>query len=154
MTIDHAIEHLRRNGITGRGSGATADEIAAAERRLGTMFPEAYRRFLSHFGYLSVGHIETYGLGVSVPSHLDLVRNTECERSEFEPHLPVWLIPVMNDGGGNHYCLDTSHVIDGDCPVVFWDHEAGIRQSPRTVGDSFCSWLIRYLRDEAGVLPE
>jgi len=59
--------------------------------------------------------------------------------------MPHRLIPLMNDGSGNHECLDTSKIKDGDCPVVFWDHEhpRGILQSPKRISVSFTAWLKR-----------
>jgi len=54
----------------------------------------------------------------------------------------------MNDGAGNHDCLDTRQVKDGDCPVVLWDHEGDDFQKCERVAPSFAAWLGRKL-DEA-----
>ncbi|EKR75569.1 hypothetical protein LEP1GSC041_1591 [Leptospira noguchii str. 2006001870] len=42
------------------------------------------------------------------------------------PKLPKYLIPVMNDGSGNLYCIDTRFV---EPFLVFWDHEIGKDQN-------------------------
>jgi hypothetical protein len=55
------------------------------------------------------------------------------------------LIPVMNDGSGNLYCLDTS--VADEPPIVFWDHEAGSDQTPEIESGSFASWLASRLDD-------
>jgi hypothetical protein len=49
---------------------------------------------------------------------------------------------MMNDGAGNHYCLDSSKK---GGPVVFWDHELGENQQPKIVFQDFSSWLVDLL---------
>jgi hypothetical protein len=127
------------------GAGVSDDEIAAAERALEVRIEGGYRQFLKQFGWGGVEHLELHGLGGS--SHLDLVRVTQSERSEMEPALPVHLVPVMNDGGGNLFCLDT-HVAN-EPPIVFWDHTGGVDQEPEVEAESFSSWLLAQL-DELG----
>ena len=129
------------------GQGATLAEIAAAERLLGVSFPESYRQFLSDFGWGRFSHQELYGLGSDVPTNIDLVRNTIAERSEMEPNLPAYLVPVMNDGFGNHYCLDTSSKKNGESALVFWDHEQRSNQIPGQVAVTFDVWLIDLLTE-------
>jgi hypothetical protein len=53
----------------------------------------------------------------------------------------------MNDGFGNHYCLDTGSLHDGECPEVFWDHEKGVRQEPEFVSPQFDLWLLDILAE-------
>jgi hypothetical protein len=57
------------------------------------------------------------------------------------PRLLQALVPIRNDGGGNHYCPDTRHLQDDECPVVFWDHEEGATQTPEQVAVNFTAWL-------------
>ena len=64
-----------------------------------------------------------------------------------EPALLSNLVPVMSDGAGNHYCLNTSVMQNGECPVIFWDHEQGRDQNLGRVAASFDVWLIE-LPDE------
>jgi cell wall assembly regulator SMI1 len=127
------------------GQGATDGDIANAESSIGVTFPESYRRFLSEIGWGRFSHQELYGLGSDVPAHLELVRNTLVERLEMHPALPAHLIPLMNDGAGNHYCLDASATCKGECPVVFWDHEQQDDQIPERVAMSFDTWLTGLL---------
>lgn len=123
------------------GTGVTSAEIAGAERDLAIRIEGGYRQFLREFGWGGVEHLELFGLGG--PSHLDLVRVTESERSEMEPALPQHLLPVMNDGGGNLFCLDTT--VPDEPPIVFWDHTAGVDQVPDAEAASFQSWLAQLL---------
>jgi hypothetical protein len=127
------------------GNGASAREIAETENALGVVFPESYRGFLQEFGWAKFSHQELYGIGSDVPVYLELIRNTIAERNEMEPLLPVSLIPIMNDGAGNHYCLETSKMFSGECPVVLWDHEAGFEQEPTKMSERFDRWLIDLL---------
>lgn len=121
------------------GVGAQCSDIQDAERILGVPIRGDYRLFLLQFGWGGVEHLELFGLGADVPNYLNLVTVTLSERFEVEPRLRHDLIPVMNDGGGNLYCLDTSEL--DDPPVVFWDHEAGPEQIPEVVATNFNSWI-------------
>ncbi len=127
------------------GGGVGKAALDAAEQALGIRITGGYRSFLERFGWGGVEHIELFGLGDDVPSHLDLVTVTRSERSEATPALPVHLVPVMNDGGGNLLCLDTR---SGDEPaVVFWDHEEDAAQTPSVEAASFADWLTEMLDD-------
>src|SRR5262245_39483618 len=126
------------------GNCATLDEIRQAEHALGVAFSLSYLRFLALYGWAEIGCFQVYGIGAGVPEHLNIVSNTIGEREEFEPHMPHHLIPVMNDGSGNHYCLDSSCAnADDEMPIVFWDHEspAGESQMPKAVAPTFEHWL-------------
>ncbi len=127
------------------GKGATRAEVAKAQEVLSVSFPHSYRSYLEHIGWGRFSHIELYGLGQDVPHHLDLIRNTIAERTEMKPLLPNHLIPVLNDGAGNHYCLDTSAFSGAECPVVFWDHEQTDEQDPEIVSPAFADWLMHLL---------
>jgi cell wall assembly regulator SMI1 len=132
------------------GEGATEVEIRQAEVQLGVTFPPTYAAFLREVGWLSVDYLQTFGLGRGTPDHYELVRCVLDERHVGHPHIPPHLLPFRNDGGGNHYCLDTSQKNEqGECPVVFWDHEAeeGPDQTPAQVAPDFHTWLLDELRD-------
>jgi cell wall assembly regulator SMI1 len=127
------------------GKGATFQEMANVEDALGVTLPQTYKDFLRRYGWARFSHHELYGVGLDVPKHLQLARNTLSERHEMGPPLPPSLIPVMNDGAGNHYCLETSQLVKGECPVVFWDHELGRDQEPVAVSSTFEDWLLNLL---------
>ena len=130
------------------GDGVDETEITEAERVLGVRIDGGYRQFLKRFGWGGVGHVELYGLGSNVPAHLNVVDITLSEREEMGPKLRPNLVPVMNDGGGNLYCIDTN--AEGEPSVVFWDHTAGTDQEPDLDADDFASWLDEQLEDLAG----
>lgn len=108
MTFDELRALLVEVGPLEVGKGAPTAAIEAAEKALGIFIRGDYRRFLEHFGWGGVGGIEVYGLGDDVPRHLSLVNITRSERSEMFPRLRPELLPIMNDGAGNLYCLDTT----------------------------------------------
>jgi cell wall assembly regulator SMI1 len=123
------------------GIGVTTKEINQAEMSIGVPFSKSYRQFLQEFGWARFAHQELYGLGSDVPSYLELVRNTNAERNQMRPSLLRYLVPLMNDGSGNHYCLDTRMMRNSECPVVLWNHELGEDQHLEFVSDTFDTWL-------------
>jgi cell wall assembly regulator SMI1 len=136
-------EFLRRN--TGAKTGKGASELRA-EKKLGVKFPKSFREYLNRFGFISHNADEFYGLDSDIPNHLDLVRNTEGERTQFQPNLPLHLIPFLPNGGGDHYCIDLR---SGDDPkVVFWNHELGPDQKPEVIASAFSTWLLQHYDDE------
>lgn len=149
MRYQDVASRLRLSPRAEVGSGASSERIECAERELAVRLPESYKAFLREFGWGGLGHWEVYGLGSGAPFHLELVHETVSERTEFMPRLPLPLIPLMNDGGGNHYCLDTSVLSEGECPVVFWDHDLGEAQTPHRVAPDFTAWLSEML-DQVG----
>ena len=128
-------------GEIGHGPGATADEIAGCERALGVQFVGSFADYLQTYGWLSVGADEIYGVGAKIRLWCRLEAMTLSERTEMYPPLPPYLVAFFNDGFGNHACLDTRDVVDGEHRVVFWNHEAGPDQSPKRIADSFGDWL-------------
>jgi len=139
------IRRLRSCQEAELGRGATPQEIELAEERLGVEFPESYKAFLGHFGWASLEGLELYGLGEDVPTYLRLVEVTLSERTHMRPRLPNRLVPLMNDGAGNHYCLDVMSREQGECPVVYWDHNLGESQDPEYVAPNLGTWLSEEL---------
>lgn len=148
-TFEALKARLLQYSKTGFGRGAAWAEIDSVEQRLGVRLPLSYRLFLHEFGWGGVEDIEIYGLGSDVPAHLHLVSLVESERTEMEPRLRHSLIPLMNDGRGNHCCLDTSRFSGDECPVVFWDHAHvdGLNQEPEPVAENFVTWLMEELEE-------
>jgi hypothetical protein len=146
MTFDELTQLLEKKPSKNFGQGASEAEINAVSARLGVNLVGGYRLFLRRFGWGGVGSIELYGLGADVPPYLDLGAVTRSEREEMRPALPVHLIPLMNDGGGNLYCFDSR--VAGEPPIVFWDHTAGQQQVPGQVASDFVSWLAERVERE------
>jgi|ERR1043166_489468 cell wall assembly regulator SMI1 len=145
MDIEELQRRIRDFADKDCGAGATPEQVAEAERQLRVTFPPTYRGFLREFGWARFSHQELYGLGRDVPRHLDLLRNTLSERDGMRPALPPSLVPIMSDGAGNHYCLATSEVSGGACPVVIWNHELGEDQQPQVASPTFETWLVDLL---------
>lgn len=102
---------------------ATIERIREAEAVLGVSFPLSYQWFLLQYGY-AVWPDYVYGISSEAPLGLSVVSITNSSRTFFEPRLHSYLIPVSPDGWGNHYCLDTSRAVNGEAPVIFWNHES------------------------------
>jgi hypothetical protein len=144
MTFEQLKTLLEQFGALEVGKGATKAAIEAAERALGIAIRGDYRRFVEEYGWGGVGCMELYGLGDDVPRHLNLVDITTSERTEMSPRLRTELLPIMNDGGGNLYCLDTR--TEGP-EVVFWDHEDTPNQDPSVEASDFSEWLASKLTE-------
>lgn len=127
------------------GSGATLPEIAQAESELAVVLPECYRSVIRIFGSLELDSWEIFGLGAGVPTYLNLVHMVKVEREASSGLLDSSLLPIMNNGGGDLFCLDlTTTDEDGDCRVRLWDHETRTieAEAPELgVADGFCDWL-------------
>jgi hypothetical protein len=143
MTFDQLAQRLESSPSKTFGRGASEHDIQAVSARLSVNLVGGYRRFLERFGWGGVGSFELYGLGSDVPRYLDLVSVTESERTQMSPALPAHLIPIMNDGGGNLYCLDLRKA--GEPMLVFWEHTAGEGQEPEPMASDFVAWLEEQL---------
>lgn len=141
MNIEQIKERLSSFDDRDLGNGASEDLINEAEQAIHARLPNSYKDFLRCYGWGGVQSIELFGLGDDVPIHLDLINIIRSERLSFSPLLPSNYIPIYNDGFGNLYCLDISAMDNGECPVVFWDHELASSQSPEVVADNFFIWL-------------
>ena len=131
---------------------AGEEEIRRAEAELSTVFPISYKWFLRTFGAAD-SPLEIYGVEPVVrlnitASFWNVVYMTESERNEVEPRIPAHLIPFNPDGMGNHSCLNTAMMSEGECPVVFWDHDASETQQPELTHDTFLDWLEERLAFE------
>ena len=130
---------LRSHPSPSFGAGARESEIQEAERQLGVPIKGSYRLFVLEFGWGGAGPYELFGLGAGVPRYLELVSMTHSEREEMGLHLRHSLLPIMNDGGGNLYCVDTA--AGDEPPIVFWDHEGSEDQVVDVDGSSFADWF-------------
>jgi len=146
MKFDRIADRLLSFDSPSLGAGATDAEIESAATSLHVPIRGGFRAFLARFGHGGVADFDLYGVGGSVPPHLDLIRMTQSERTEMEPNIPPHLLPIMNNGAGDHACLDTRASPD-EPPVVMWYHEDGPDQVPEQVAPDFVTWL-------AGILDE
>lgn len=82
------------------------------------MFPPSLFEYLTKVGWISIRSDELYGLGRGLSRGYNLIENTEWERHESGNPIPAHLIPLLNDGFGNLYCINIRTE-----KIVFWDHE-------------------------------
>src|ERR1017187_2462819 len=107
-------------------STATDAELDALEKETKLPFPPAYRDFLRYLHF--VGLTET---GIRFETHLCSEWREKLRRAYFqswprERILDIGLLPFGDESqmDAGPVCFDTrSRLQDGDCPVVFWDHE-------------------------------
>lgn len=101
----------------------TMEEIQQAEETLGVRFPKSYVWFLLEYG-ATIWPDYVYGLSSQASFRLNVVKRTLGERTEVEPQMYPYLIAISPDGWGNHYCIDTSREVEGENPIIFWNHES------------------------------
>ncbi|MGG3805408.1 SMI1/KNR4 family protein [Metabacillus fastidiosus] len=105
--------------------GALKDSrISDIEKRLNLKLPASYKWFLQEYGTGGVLGIEIFGGGLSKDP--TCVRETEEWRKY---GLPMKFVVIQNYGAGV-YCLDTSRLVNNECPVIDWeqDDEDGINE--------------------------
>jgi hypothetical protein len=137
--LQHLCDVIRQHAQEGEYCQAPSPRLVQeCQRQLGTELPESFLGFLQQFGG-TYWPREVYG--VSEYPELDLLSMTTTEREEAEPSLPRHLVPFGPDGWGNHFCLDTARLVDGECPVVFWNHELAADQVPELTHPTFLDWL-------------
>lgn len=139
------LRDLRRVRDLECGEGATEEQILRAERTLSLKFPESYRRFIRTYGWASFGSYEVFGLGKDIPKHLDLLTITLWERNESGNPLPLWLLPIYNDGGGNLVCIDCREG-QSQGTVIAWYHDE-LSEGPDQIGRSFDDWLYHAIKE-------
>lgn len=128
------------------GAGASDDAVKAASQALGVEFPEELRCYLQRIGWIRVGGDTYYGLGddLPYPTAMDLREMTRSEREDVEPPMQRHLVPILNNGFGDHWCVDTR-----TGAVVEWRHDDydGEDQTPVFVDASFAAWLRSRVRE-------
>ncbi|WP_139488157.1 SMI1/KNR4 family protein [Brevibacillus dissolubilis] len=109
------------------------EKISNIEKILHITLPESYKWFLKEYGTGGIIGVEILGGGL---------RDTPtCVRETVEWRgygLPEAFVVIENFGAGV-YCLDTSRMENGECPVVDWDQGEGVGSQEY---DDFLSFLI------------
>ena len=130
----------RLHGSSGalRGTGASEEVLAEAEKELGGQLPTGYRRYLQEFGWGSAGEVQVLGLGPDVPAAYDLLG----VRRSLGDALPPDFVPVARDASGV-LLLNLAHEGPYDSPVY------RLADPPEYLAHDFSSWLWTVL-DRAG----
>jgi SMI1/KNR4 family protein SUKH-1 len=140
---------LSSDSLCGTASSRSIEELQAD---LGVTLPDDYIAFLAAFAaadfpfdIFGVEPDVRTGTCGSTQSVLDI---TMWERHLTTPPMPHHLVPIQPDGLGNHWCLDTSRLTAGICPVVFWNHDGGPEQIPEHAHDTFLDFLEAVIKNE------
>lgn len=141
-------------GITEFTGGVTDDIINNAMETLGLEFPESYKAFLSDFGGGDAGGEIIFGLTANKNKHTmeyegqgdieDVVQITQMEHKYKMPGYMVVINYCESDGDGLFYCLDTSRMKDGECPVVKVPEDY---KNIETVSESFGKFFYDYVKE-------
>ncbi len=102
---------------------ATEAMIRAAEGELQVAFPDSYRHFLATYGAALCDGFRIAGLfgdnfEDEPPLFTNVVTYTNQLRRASRGLIPHSYIAISDDGGGHIYYLNTSHIVDGECPVI------------------------------------
>lgn len=101
---------------------ASEQDIAAAEQALQITFSPEYKAYLSHFGLISHGATEIYGLGVPTTSHLNILTAIVPLRAGKE--YPHHAVPLSDIGDGYYYLYDNQH-----SKIITWSMIRGVIES-------------------------
>jgi len=123
-------------GPTEVGSGCTPEHLSVVVGFFGWLPPD-YVSYLGEYGWFCLSFHEVMGFGLGVPKQLNVIEIARWERELAYPPMPTNLLPLENNGAGDHYCIDLANPSN---PVVFWSHEDGQDQVPAIVAPSFVTW--------------
>jgi hypothetical protein len=99
---------------------ADSSTIAEIEGQLGITLPDSYKWFLQEYGYGGISGFMIIGNGKSgIPA---VIKYTNQWR---QYGLPDKFIVIEDDGTDWIYCLDTSQIVNSECPVVDWSQDQG-----------------------------
>ena len=93
--------------------------INKAETILNVKFPESYKMFLRTFGAGCFGCEEIYGV-IKNDFYLESIPNVVWHtiKERRDNNLSEQYVPIYYNGGELDFCLDTSQMDKGECPVV------------------------------------
>jgi len=124
------------------GGPRDSEKVKEAEKNLGVVFADSYKKFLIKYGSATLGGHNIYGLvylsgmGESTP---DIVSNTKFYK-EFQkwPGIKDWYV-ISDDGSGNPIGVDPAGV------VWLSDHDSGFEKLK--LADNFEEFLVKLLDD-------
>jgi cell wall assembly regulator SMI1 len=128
--------------------GVTEGEIRAFEEKYNLNLPNDYKTFLKRTNGLDLMGAIVYGIN-DESVYMSLDRAFKIEHYEVDNEMPIYLIPFSPDGGGNHYCFDSTRCDGESCKVIFWQHNRSYTEEnpPEMVNDSFAAWAKEVLVD-------
>jgi len=130
--------------------GINDDEIKGLEQKIRYELPKEFKNFISNINGFKLLSDILYGIHENNKS-IDLFSNYIWEREYSNNQIWSYLLPIVPDGRGNHYCLDLK-TIDSKklkCNVVFWQHdyEYTLEDLPDIESSSFNEFIWEMLNE-------
>ncbi|SDC80479.1 SMI1-KNR4 cell-wall [Melghirimyces thermohalophilus] len=124
MSQEKILSMIQQYGNNRSFTGPVDDSrIKQIENMLEVTLPDDYKWFVRNFGHGGIAGVEILGIAkTEIPT---CVKSTQTYREEGLPHSLV----VIENCDEWVYCLDTSKLVNGECPVIDWDFlgNAGIQ---------------------------
>ncbi|MFC0186699.1 SMI1/KNR4 family protein [Fictibacillus aquaticus] len=99
--------------------GVDENQVCLVERELGLVLPDSFKWFLKTYG--SGGLFGVDILGVAKSDTAPVIDTTKRYRE-------LWLennLVAIEDAGEYVYCLNTSKMVNEECPVIAWNRPDG-----------------------------
>lgn len=123
---------------------ANDEQIESLQRSLSCPLPGSYKRFLRHYGGGGVVGDDVSGIednDASKTSGGTALGGTLTCRGRFE--LPHHLVVIYFHDDEICWCLDTSRIINDECPVV--SYSLALQKVDRVIASSFSEFFKQYL---------
>lgn len=121
MTLDNLFLEINKfnPNLVSRYAPVTDAAIALFEEKFSIRIPQQYVQFLKVSNGLGVFGEELLGIQ---NVRQDLMNVYDFEHFGTNIPLPLNLIPILPDGGGNHYCIDANYPTSNPTPVYFYQY--------------------------------
>ena len=131
-----------------RGVLATEQDLRLAEQFWTIKLPKSYAVFQQKYGNATICGDEFFGVAESLPVHINAIDQTAHENIRGMFKLPCGYFVVLQDGRGGLYTVNGNKRVNGESPVVHWEHEfePPELQKPRLVARSFGAFVLRLER--------
>ncbi len=122
--------------------------IIQFEKNHNVVLPNDYKMFLKKTNGLDFMGIVVFGI-YDGSAYFSLDKSYKFEHYDVDNAMPMNLIPFSPDGGGNHYCFDSSNCDSNSCKIVFWQHDLvyTLHNPPEIVNGSFTKWMKEVIID-------
>lgn len=131
------------------GPAITDERLEIFEKEIGFEFPLDFKYIMKKHNGIALPGVEIYGLDRELRgSSLDEVYQYEHKKEVYNA-MPKEFLPFSPDGRGNHYCLNLSKLINGVCPIVFWQHDFIYRglEEVEQCNDDLIAWIKEEMID-------
>ena len=106
---------------------------------IGLILPDDYIFFMNWSNGISVFGLEILGIG---NEKSDLLENINWEQTKSNNLMPKHVAPFSPVGNGDFYCFDIKDgLIDGLCPIIYWQWDYSSIDNYEIIANSFVDWL-------------